>query len=67
MRDEEVTKDDWGKLFELLDTGLELKPPDREPWLRGLDVSEGVKERLRQLLAERAGKEIRETQPRRSE
>ena len=54
MRDEEVTKDDWGKLFGLLDTGLELKPADREPWLRGLNVAEALKERLRQLLAERS-------------
>lgn len=54
MRDEEVTKDDWGKLFELLDTALELSPDAREPWLVQLDVSQALKDRLRQLLTERS-------------
>lgn len=53
MRDEEETKDDWGKLFELLDVALDLAPAEREPWLRQLAIAEPVKARLRQLLAER--------------
>ncbi len=55
MRDEEQTKGDWGKLFQLLDTALELEPARREEWLQGLaDVPEPLKVRLRQLLSERS-------------
>src|SRR5689334_10015023 len=55
MRDEDQTKADWGRLFELLDTALDLDPEEREPWIRGLhDVPESLKDRLRKLLAERS-------------
>jgi hypothetical protein len=55
MRDEDQTKADWGRLFELLDTALDLAPPEREAWIKGLhDVPDSLKNRLRHLLAERS-------------
>src|SRR6185295_13696257 len=55
MRDDDRTKDEWGRLFDLLDTALELEPAARESWLRGLkDVPDSTKERLRELMAQRS-------------
>jgi hypothetical protein len=55
MRDDDRTKDEWNRLFDLLDTALELEPAARESWLRGLkDVPDSLKERLRDLLAQRS-------------
>jgi serine/threonine protein kinase len=54
MSDDHDTRDDWGKLFELLDTALELPPAERESWLQQLAEPPALKDRLRQLLSDRS-------------
>jgi len=53
----QISADDWRQVFALLDTALELSPPDRAAWLATLS-DEPIKSALNKLLAV---KECRET------
>ena len=53
----QISADDWRQVFALLDTALELSPPDRAAWLATLS-DQPIKSALNKLLAL---KECRET------
>ena len=53
----QISADDWRRVFALLDTALELSPPDRAAWLATL-ADQPIKNALNKLLAL---KERRET------
>jgi serine/threonine protein kinase len=53
----QISTDDWRRVFALLDTALELSPPDRAVWLAKL-ADQPIKSALNELLAL---KERRET------
>ena len=46
----QISADDWRQVFALLDTALELSPPDRAAWLATLS-DQPIKSALDKLLA----------------
>ncbi|HEY0682562.1 MAG TPA: serine/threonine-protein kinase [Steroidobacter sp.] len=52
---QKIGPEDWKQMFELLDTALDLPPPERDTWLESLGGEyERLKPALRQLLAKHA-------------
>ena len=53
-----IGPEDWKQMFELLDTALDLPPPQRNTWVDALDGEyERLKPALRELLAKHAARE----------
>ena len=49
---QKIGPEDWKQMFELLDTALDLPPPERDTWLDSLGGDyERLKPALRDLLA----------------
>lgn len=52
---QKIGPEDWKQMFELLDTALDLPPPERDTWLDSLSGDyERLKPALRELLAKHA-------------
>lgn len=52
---QKIGPEDWKQMFELLDTALDLPPPERDTWLDALSGDhEKLKPALRELLAKHA-------------
>lgn len=55
---QKIGPEDWKQMFELLDTALDLPPPERNTWLDSLGGDyERLKPALRELLAKHASRE----------
>ncbi|MBM0107456.1 serine/threonine protein kinase [Steroidobacter sp. S1-65] len=55
---QKIGPEDWKQMFELLDTALDLPPPERNTWIDSLgDDYERLKPALRELLAKHASRD----------